>query len=306
MVGYTLAKELGIEVPGGEISTHADPNLWPRLGVLARQAREKVDIKAAGLNHFTWMLDVRDRCTGEDLYPLFRERWLAHDPRFEPLTQRVYAAFGLFPIPGDEHLCEYLPWLSNPVTRPWEKYDVSLYDWERMDKMRGEGHAWIKKAGAGEVPIDELKEEDGEGVLEIIETMSTAGNVYHLAANLPNRGQIPNLPARPSRDASSHQWRSILPYVELPAGITELPAARHRCQLAWMRCLRRPPEALQCLLLDPVITDMDQAGAILTTISLPAAAQVLVDQPRRVVHPSRGTGEPPYCLLTNASSGAIL
>ncbi len=71
MVGYTLADELGIEVPGGEIGTHADPDLWPRLGKIAHQAVEKLDIKAAGLNHFTWMLDLRDRRTGEDLYPLF-------------------------------------------------------------------------------------------------------------------------------------------------------------------------------------------------------------------------------------------
>ncbi|MEZ4715112.1 MAG: hypothetical protein R2851_03335 [Caldilineaceae bacterium] len=60
-------------------------------------------MKAAGLNHFTWMLDIRHKETGEDLYPLFAERWAAFDPSFEPLTRRVYAAFGHF-IPGDEHL----------------------------------------------------------------------------------------------------------------------------------------------------------------------------------------------------------
>ena len=47
---------------------------WPRV------------IKAAGLNHFTWMLDLRDRQTGEDLYPLFARRWAEQDPTFEPLT----------------------------------------------------------------------------------------------------------------------------------------------------------------------------------------------------------------------------
>jgi alpha-galactosidase len=268
MVGYTLAKELGIEVPGGEISTHADPDLWPRLGVISQQAKQKVDIKAAGLNHFTWMLDLRDRRTGEDLYPLFHERWQAHHPSFEPLTQRVFAAFGLFPIPGDEHLCEYLPWLSNPVTKPWEKYDISLYDWERMDKMRGEGHAWIKKAGAGEAPIDELKKEDGEGVLEIIETMSSAGNEYHLAANVPNRGQIPNLPMEAIVETPVViSGAGVLPVNvgPLPAGITELLRREITAgQLAVDAAVTGDRQkALQCLLLDPVITDMDQAKAIL-------------------------------------------
>jgi alpha-galactosidase len=150
MVGYVLADVLGIDVPPGVVSAHADPDIWPRLNYLAAQAMARVDIKAAGLNHFTWMLSLHDRRTGDDLYPLFRERWAAFDPTFEPLTRRVFDAFGLFPIPGDEHLCEYLPWLSDPVTRPWEKYEVSLYDWERMDRMRGEGHAQIARMGSGE------------------------------------------------------------------------------------------------------------------------------------------------------------
>jgi len=268
MVGYTLAKELDLEVPEGEISTHADPDLWPRLGILARQAVKKVDIKAAGLNHFTWMLDLRDRRTGEDLYPLFRERWQAHSPAFEPLTQRVFAAFGLFPIPGDEHLCEYLPWLSNPVTKPWEKYDISLYDWERMVRRRNEGHVWIKQMAAGDAPIDELKEEDGEGVLEIIETMSSAGNLYHLAANLPNRGQIANLPENAIVETPvviSGAGIMGLAVGELPEGIAALQqreiTAVRLCVDAAVHGDRQ--KALQCLLLDPVITDMDQARAIL-------------------------------------------
>ena len=121
MVGYVLADVLDIEVPEGEISIHAHPQLWPRLLRISHQALEKVDIKAAGLNHFTWMLDLRSKENGENLYPLFAERWAAFDPTFEPLTRRVYDAFGWFPIPGDEHLCEYLPWVSDPLTKPWEK-----------------------------------------------------------------------------------------------------------------------------------------------------------------------------------------
>ena len=68
-----------------------------------------VNIQAAGLNHFTWMLGLQDKQTGEDLYPLFAERWATQPPEFEPLTRRVYDAFGLLPIPGDEHLAVNLP-----------------------------------------------------------------------------------------------------------------------------------------------------------------------------------------------------
>ena len=75
----------------------------------------RVDIRAAGLNHFSWILSIRDRQTGEDLYPLFRKRFFELDPSFEPLTRRVFEAFGLFPVPGDTHLCEYLPWVIRPA-----------------------------------------------------------------------------------------------------------------------------------------------------------------------------------------------
>jgi len=77
---------------------------------------------------------------------------------FEPLTRRVYEAFGWFPIPGDEHLCEYLPWVSDPLTRPWEKYTLSLYDWDAWDALRGDGHAAIARMADGQDSVDELRE----------------------------------------------------------------------------------------------------------------------------------------------------
>jgi alpha-galactosidase len=93
MVGYMLADVLDIKVPEGTISAHADPDIWPRLWRLAHQALERVDIKAAGLNHFTWMLDLHDKRTGEDLYPLGRLRpgFRTADP---PCVSR------LWPLPG--------------------------------------------------------------------------------------------------------------------------------------------------------------------------------------------------------------
>ena len=39
----------------------------------------------AGLNHFTWILDLRDRRTGEDLYPAFRHAFIDLPQDFEPL-----------------------------------------------------------------------------------------------------------------------------------------------------------------------------------------------------------------------------
>jgi alpha-galactosidase len=268
MVGLVLADFLDIEVPEGEISTHAHPAIWPLLTRVAHQALERVDIKAAGLNHFTWMLDLRDKRTGEDLYPLFAERWASFDSTFEPLTRRVYDAFGWFPIPGDEHLCEYLPWVSDPTTRPWEKYEISLYDWDLMAQLRGLGHNDIAKMADGRATIEHLRDADSEGALEIIENVAGAGNHYHLAVNLPNVGQIANLPPGAIVETPGLvsgvgvQGMGLGPLPEPVAELCRREIAVVRlCVDAAVRGDRQA--ALQCLLLDPVITDLDVARQVL-------------------------------------------
>jgi alpha-galactosidase len=268
MIGLVLADVLDIEVPEGTISTHAHPDIWPRLGNLAQQAVERVDIKAAGLNHFTWMLDLRDKRTGEDLYPLFAERWEAFDPAFEPLTRRVFAAFDCFPIPGDEHMCEYLPWVSDPITKPWEKYEISLYDWDLMDQRRGVRHADIARMADGVESIDALRDADSEGALEIIENIAGAGNHYHLAVNLPNQGYITNLPEGAIVEVPGLVSGAGILGVgvgPLPEPVAEL--CRREITVARL-CVDAAVNgdyqaALQCLLLDPVITDMDVARQVL-------------------------------------------
>ena len=229
-----------------------------------------MEITAAGLNHFTWMLDLRDKHTGRDLYPLFAERWAAFDPKFEPLTRRIYNTFGRFPIPGDQHMCEYLPWLSNPVTQPWQKYDIKLYDWDVGAQERENRHSHIAAMGAGQSAIDHLPNLDSEGLLEVVENIAGATTHYHLAVNVPNRGCIANLPAGAivevpgiSNGRGVHGLSAGL----LPAGIAELCrreiTVTQLCVDAVVYGDRRL--ALQSLLLDPVITDIDAAQAILDT-----------------------------------------
>jgi alpha-galactosidase len=64
-MGYAIAAALlgaqfGIEVPPG-LRLHSDPANVAVKHQVALQGRAHVAIKAAGLNHFSWMLDVRAR-----------------------------------------------------------------------------------------------------------------------------------------------------------------------------------------------------------------------------------------------------
>lgn len=268
MVGVALAKDLGIEVPEGLTGLHAAVDQHPLQHRVREQIVPLVDIRAAGLNHFTWILSITDRRTGEDLYPLFRKRFFELDPNFEPLTRDVFSAFGSFPVPGDTHLCEYLPWMSDPNTKPWEKYNIRLYDWDLMAAVREFELFRLNEMANGDATIEGLLDTDSEGALEMIENVAGAGNHYHLAANLPNAGQISNLPLGATVETPVQVNGAGIHPVHvgaLPEPIAEL--LRREITVARL-CVDSVVEgsrekALQCLLLDPVITDMDAARRIL-------------------------------------------
>jgi alpha-galactosidase len=268
MVGVALAGDLGIEVPDGLTGVHAAVDQHPLQHRVREQIVPLVDIRAAGLNHFTWILSIHDRRTGEDLYPLFRKRFFELKPEFEPLTRDMFSSFGLFPVPGDTHLCEYLPWMSDPLSKPWEKYNIRLYDWELFENVRGFQLDRLNEMANGNATIEGLLDTDSEGALEMIEHVAGAGNHFHLAANLKNVGQISNLPLGAIVETPVHVDGGGLHPVHvgaLPDAIAEL--CRREITVAQL-CVDAAVEgdrekALQCLLLDPVITDIDTAKKIL-------------------------------------------
>jgi alpha-galactosidase len=268
MVGVALAKELGIQVPEGLEGMHAHVMQHPLQHMVMHQTVPLIDICAAGTNHFSWIVSVHDRRTGEDLYPLLRKRFFELDEKFEPLTRRVFQDFGLFPIPGDTHLCEYLPWMSDPVTKPWDKFNIRLYDWEMMAGLRDFSLDRLNEMANGRMSIESLMDTDSEGALEMIENIAFAGNHYHLAANLPNKGQISNLPLNTIVETPVmvdgagihpvHVGSLSEPVAELCR--RELMIAQLGVDAAIEGSYEK---SLQCLLLDPVIRDLDSARLIL-------------------------------------------
>jgi alpha-galactosidase len=268
MVGIALAKDLGITVPDGIIGMHADPMQAPLHNQVKTQIVPRVDIRAAGLNHFSWIISIRDRQTGEDLYPLFKKRFFELDPEFEPLTRRIFDAFGMFPVPGDSHLCEYLPWVSDPATRPWEKYHLPLYDWDLNAAVREFEHERLKSMADGEATVDGLKDTDSEGALEMIENVAGASTHYHLAANLRNEGQIANLPLGCTVETPVVVDGDGIHPVHIGAFPEPVAEILRREVTVAQLCVDAVVEgsrekALQCLLLDPVVNDFELAKQIL-------------------------------------------
>jgi alpha-galactosidase len=262
---YTQVKNVGICL-GAYITQHS----------LARRVlgleQHEIDIKAAGINHCHWVLDIRRAGTGEDLYPEVRRRMATVDPDWEPLSQECLRRFGYFPGPADTHVGEYLPW-------GWKYMPEGYTDWIfrgiESEHTRG---AKVQALAAGHGPLNESETAMLNSLLiegglrwqtvDILLSLLDNGNRYVLSLNMPNDGYITNL-----RQGA---------IVEIPAivgadriyglGIGELPdaiAGLLELQLTIMdlvvdaAVLGDRQAALEALLIDPTVPDPDAAEKIL-------------------------------------------
>jgi alpha-galactosidase len=71
---------------------------------------DDMEVTAAGVNHFTWILDLRRRSTGEDLYPLVKKTLADLDPKQQPLSCKLLEVYGYLPGCLDSHIGEYIPY----------------------------------------------------------------------------------------------------------------------------------------------------------------------------------------------------
>jgi alpha-galactosidase len=267
LVGALLRARYGIDLPPG-INFHSDPANVPVKGRVAAQARQFVDIKSAGLNHFIWLLDVRDKATGEDLYPALRAALADAPPSVDPFSLELFRIFGYCPIPGDSHLVEYLPWTHDPLAKPWETYALPLYNWDDNEAARGFLQMMLAGMASGAQSVEGMRAAPSEGAVELIAAIAGNENYYDETVNIPNRGAISNLPDETIVEIPALVSGMGVQGVQvgpLPAPIAEL--CRREAALVEMvvetavsgdRSL-----ALQTLLLDPMINDIGRARAIL-------------------------------------------
>lgn len=221
----------------------------------------EVDVGGAGLNHFQWLLHVRHRYTGEDLYPLLREREREHDPSFMPLTRRLFRAFGYWPTCSDEHLGEYLAY-------GWEAGEDG-YDFERDEREREESRGLLDDVLSGriEAPKD-WSEPSGERGVDVITAMFHNRKRLIESGVVLNQSVIPNLPADVAVevpievDAAGIHPVSLGP---LPDPIAKLLSLQTSVQqLAVEAAVHASKElALQALLIDPVVNSSFAAMGLL-------------------------------------------
>ncbi|MFX1568835.1 MAG: hypothetical protein ACFFCV_10775 [Promethearchaeota archaeon] len=160
-----------------------------------------MQVVTGGLNHFAFLLGLKDLKNGNDLMPKFNSKCFNYfngkRDRFEfaDLTFEIYKRFGWFPYAGDNHICEYLQFGSEYTTQQ------DLTDW--ITKMEQEKNAidallknYYNKLKRGEYTEKAMLvgNPSGERAIPIIEAIIEDNNSYEMAVNIPNDGIINNLP----------------------------------------------------------------------------------------------------------------
>ena len=169
--------------------------------------RDDIKVNVMGINHFTWL----DKVTymGEDLIPLYKEAIEKNSSAFDcasddnwinnvfatdhSVKRDLFKRYGIVAAAGDRHLAEFVPgkwYLKDPDTVKSWHFGLTTVNWrqfkdlpERIEKQnkRASGEEKLELYNTGEESVRQMKAILGLG--DIVTNV-----------NLPNRGQIPNLP----------------------------------------------------------------------------------------------------------------
>ena len=221
---------------------------------------EQVEVWGAGINHFQCLLKIRDRTTGEDLYPVLRAKEAKYDSQFAPLTRRLFRAFGYWMTCSDEHLGEYLSY-------GWEGGEKG-YDFVADERERIRFSQELECVLATGSPPPQWLTPSGERGAAAIGGIIHNNNRVLESGIVFNRSIIPNLPAEAAvevpvmTDADGIHPISLGP---LPDPIAKLLTMQVNVQqLAVEAAVHASKEiALQALLIDPVVNSAKAAERIL-------------------------------------------
>ena len=224
---------------------------------------EGLDIVTGGLNHFFWILKIHDGETGEDLYPLLRER-VAQE--CSPLVRKLAEIYGLLVFPSDDHIGEYLSFATEFTGLRWP------YGCESRAVARDQTPSvdWRDAYLSGERPADErLARPAGEIVVDIIaDVVNDAGRWEPTVNVLNDGGYVENLPREavvevPAVvDASGVHPQDV---GALPEALAAFCRTQISIQLLLLEAYRTRSKRLllQALLLDPCVDSIARAEAML-------------------------------------------
>jgi alpha-galactosidase len=204
------------------------------LAGVPEQEAGRVRSLGVGVNHFTFLLDLRD--DGEDLWPRVRRR-LSDQERAggleHPFSWELFRRWGAYPAPGDRHVVEFTP-ERFPGGRYYGKtLGVDAFSFEQTIASGDRRYQRSVEQAAGRLPFDESAFPRGAAAeSEQLATMLGAirrdtRQVFYV--NVPNHGACGQLPADAilelSAVATARGFRAM-EVGEIPAGVAAVLTRR--------------------------------------------------------------------------------
>lgn len=227
-----------------------------------RSIERRIHITAAGLNRFSFMLAVRDRLTGEDLYPRLRAMLAQQPADVALMSRRLLDTFGLLCASGDLYAGEYVGFAGD--TQPLSGYDFAAHAARHAARWQH-----VRAVADGALPVAPSDvQPSGQRAIPIIAAITHELSQTELAVNLPNAGLIDNLPAHAiveipaTVDASGLQGVAV---GALPHGLAAMMRREVDIQQLVVSAAVDGDRglALQALLLDPTVRSYAQATHML-------------------------------------------
>jgi alpha-galactosidase len=198
---WAIRKATGADVIGLCIGTH---EVYHQLASFIAKPVSEVSYLAAGVNHFTWLYDLRWK--GEDAWPLVREqlaRERAGAPSSDfpaannPFAFSLFETYGAYPAVNDRHVTEFFPERFPNGAYYGRTLGVDAYSVEKTLAGGDRIYADMRAQALGEKPLDPavFEREAGEHsqLVEILHSIERDDRAMY-AANLPNGNAIPGLP----------------------------------------------------------------------------------------------------------------
>jgi len=264
-----IRKATGAEVVG---LCHGVFSVAHQLAAVLGVPQERLACTALGMNHLTWFMELS--MDGADLMPRLLNM-AAGNPdnreRGECFIWELTRLFGAFPAVGDRHTTEFFPRIfSGKGSYYGWTPGVEAFSFEGTIAGGDREFAEMTRVAEapGGLPPDFFAKMGGEHeqVVEIIESIRRGkGNVY--SANLPNRGQIPNLPYDAIVECPAVAAASGMKPIQqrpLPSGIAGTLATR----MQWVETIveaaleRSRRKFVQALVLDGAVDSVNAAGKL--------------------------------------------
>jgi alpha-galactosidase len=256
-----------------------------------------LEVRVAGVNHLIWLFDLKIR--GQDGFRMIREHIAAGKPlpvlpdqgnwhdnfldRWQ-VKLALFDLYGAFPAAGDRHLAEFFPYFLTPRTDYGAEVGVGLTTIPNRRNQVAQARETVHRAIEGELPPVSRSH---EATADIVSAVANGRSVRTIV-NLPNTGQIDNLP----RGAVVETLADIgaagaapLTVGPLPLGVlgTLQPHVVNQELIAVSALSGDRRLALQAMVNDPLVSDLKVARALLDELLEAQAAYLPQFKPRVAV-----------------------